>query len=43
MCSEWSLPFRLSNENSVRIFLLPMHATCYTHPILLDSITITFG
>jgi hypothetical protein len=38
--SEWSLPFRLSNQNFVLISHLPMSVTCPTHLIPLDLITL---
>jgi hypothetical protein len=44
--SEWPLPFRFSNQNTVRISHLPMHATCSTHiiqwvyPVLFNSTNI---
>jgi hypothetical protein len=36
--SQWSLPFRFSNWNIVRVFHLPMRATCLAHSIHLDLI-----
>jgi hypothetical protein len=36
--SEWSLPFRLTNRNFVRISHLLMRPTCSAHLILLDVI-----
>jgi hypothetical protein len=36
--SEWSLPFRISDQNSVRISYLPMRFTCAAHLILLGLI-----
>jgi hypothetical protein len=42
--SEWSLPFRLPNQNFVRVCHLPMLATCSTHLSRLDLIIlIRFG
>lgn len=38
--SEWSPPFRLSNQYLVRISHLPMCATCPAHNIVLDFIII---
>jgi len=38
--SKWSLPFRFSNHNILCMSHLPIRATCLTHLILLDLITL---
>jgi hypothetical protein len=38
--SEWSLPFRFSNQSTVYIIISPMRATCPAQLILLDLITL---
>jgi hypothetical protein len=38
--SDWSLPFRPSNQNFVCISNLPMRATCNVHLILIDLISL---
>jgi hypothetical protein len=38
---KWSLSFRFSKQNTVRISHIPVHVTCPVHPILLDLITLT--
>ena len=35
---QWSLSIRFSHQNFVRIFPLPIRATCSAHPIILDLI-----
>jgi hypothetical protein len=39
--SQWSLTFGLPNQNPVNTSPLPMSATCPTHLIILDLITLT--
>jgi len=42
--SKWSLLFRCSDQNTLCISQLPMHAKCHAQLILLDLITlIIFG
>jgi hypothetical protein len=38
----WSLPFRLADQNFCAFFIFPICATCPTHLILLDLVTLYY-
>jgi hypothetical protein len=42
ICSEWSLPFNIAGYSAVQTSDL-IHATCPSHLILFDLMTLTFG